>query len=352
MLSVRVFAFLVTLSAMMSRPELGLAELDLLDDARALEPVVELEVLLLAVAGDRVVAAPDVELRVAAGRGSAAADCAAAALALPTSFARDAPAPLEPGDLPRRAVDLEVAAVVGLGHVEAGQRQRRLVLGRRRNAVRVERLARGLCRRRERRQARPASRARRLCVYPCVPLQERCQGDAPVLRARSCAAMLHGVASPCRAVRLRPQWTSRHIALRASTAPVATIALDQPETRNALSDALLDELLAALRRGARRRRRPLRRAHLDAREGLLGGGNLAGFAAERAADRTSTSRSARASRALFRAIGELGKPTLCAANGHVLAGRARARARVRPDRRAARACASGRPRSTSASSRS
>ena len=44
----------------------GLAEDDLLDDAGAFEPVIELEVLLLVVARDAVVAAPDVERRVAA----------------------------------------------------------------------------------------------------------------------------------------------------------------------------------------------------------------------------------------------------------------------------------------------
>jgi enoyl-CoA hydratase/carnithine racemase len=99
---------------------------------------------------------------------------------------------------------------------------------------------------------------------------------------------------------------------------VATIALDRPETRNALSDELLGELIDALREA---------RADASVRCVVLAsthervfssGANLSGFAAdvplvhkhfgtERFPD-------------LFRALGELGKPTICAANGHALAG--------------------------------
>ena len=50
---------------------------------------------------------------------------------------------------------------------------------------------------------------------------------------------------------------------------VATITLDDPDTRNALSGDLLGGADRGLRGGARRRARALRRAHLDAREGLL-----------------------------------------------------------------------------------
>jgi enoyl-CoA hydratase/carnithine racemase len=49
------------------------------------------------------------------------------------------------------------------------------------------------------------------------------------------------------------------------------------------------------------------------------GGNLAGFAADVPLIHKHLGTTARFPR-LFRAIGELGKPTLCAANGHVLAG--------------------------------
>jgi enoyl-CoA hydratase/carnithine racemase len=100
---------------------------------------------------------------------------------------------------------------------------------------------------------------------------------------------------------------------------VATIALDQPETRNALSDQVLDELLDAF---AVARADPhvgcvvLRSTHEKV---FSSGGNLAGFAADVPLIHKHFEVGARFPR-LFRAIGELGKPTLCAANGHVLAG--------------------------------
>jgi enoyl-CoA hydratase/carnithine racemase len=99
---------------------------------------------------------------------------------------------------------------------------------------------------------------------------------------------------------------------------VATIALDQPETRNALSDALLSDLIAALeaaRDDDRVRCVVLTSTHEKV---FSSGGNLAGFAAEMplvhkhfASDRFPSA---------FRLLGELGKPSICAANGHVLAG--------------------------------
>jgi enoyl-CoA hydratase len=100
---------------------------------------------------------------------------------------------------------------------------------------------------------------------------------------------------------------------------VETIALDEPETRNALSDQVLDELIAAFEAA---------RADADARCVVLtsthdkvfsSGGNLAGFSADVPLIRKHLETGARFPR-LFRTIGELGKPTLCAANGHVLAG--------------------------------
>ncbi|HWI06232.1 MAG TPA: enoyl-CoA hydratase-related protein [Solirubrobacteraceae bacterium] len=99
---------------------------------------------------------------------------------------------------------------------------------------------------------------------------------------------------------------------------VATIALDQPETRNALSDALLDELLDAL--GAAHDDDAVRCVVISSTHDKVfsSGGDLAGFAADvplvhrhRANDRFPR---------LFTTIGELGKPVICAARGHVLAG--------------------------------
>src|ERR671917_946576 len=99
---------------------------------------------------------------------------------------------------------------------------------------------------------------------------------------------------------------------------VATIALDDPDTRNSLSDAMLDGLVEAFEMA--RDDDGVRCVVLTSTHEKVfsSGGNLAGFAAEAplvhkhfATDRFP---------ALFRLIGELGKPTLCAANGHVLAG--------------------------------
>jgi enoyl-CoA hydratase/carnithine racemase len=99
---------------------------------------------------------------------------------------------------------------------------------------------------------------------------------------------------------------------------VATIALDQPETRNALSDQLLAELTNALetaRDDANVRCVVITSTHEKV---FSAGANLAGFAAEAALvhKHFATERFP----ALFRLLGELGKPSICAANGHVLAG--------------------------------
>jgi enoyl-CoA hydratase len=99
---------------------------------------------------------------------------------------------------------------------------------------------------------------------------------------------------------------------------VATIALDQPETRNALSDEVLDDLIEAFEMA--RDDDSVRCVVLTSTHEKVfsSGGNLAGFAAEEPLvhKHWGTDRFPR----LFRLIGELGKPTLCAANGHVLAG--------------------------------
>src|ERR671933_1998154 len=101
-------------------------------------------------------------------------------------------------------------------------------------------------------------------------------------------------------------------------AGVATITLDEPETRNALSDQVLDDLIAAFT--AARDDDAVRCVVLTSTHEKVfsSGGNLAGFAAEvpLAHKHAAIDRFPR----LFRLIGELGKPTLCAANGHVLAG--------------------------------
>jgi enoyl-CoA hydratase len=99
---------------------------------------------------------------------------------------------------------------------------------------------------------------------------------------------------------------------------VATIALNDPDTRNALSNELLDGLLDSFNRTKNdpaARCVVLRSTHETV---FSSGANLGGFAGDVAlvhkhfaSDRFPE---------LFRTIGTLGKPTLCAANGHVLAG--------------------------------
>jgi enoyl-CoA hydratase len=99
---------------------------------------------------------------------------------------------------------------------------------------------------------------------------------------------------------------------------VATIALDQPETRNALSNELQNDLIAALE---------LARADDAVRCVVLtsthetvfsSGGNLDQFSADvpLVHKHFATERFPR----LFTTIMQLGKPTLCAVNGHTLAG--------------------------------
>src|SRR5437867_6077138 len=99
---------------------------------------------------------------------------------------------------------------------------------------------------------------------------------------------------------------------------VATITLNQPDTRNALSNELLGELIDAFEQA--RDDDAVRCVVLTSSHERVfsSGANLGGFAGDVplvhkhfGSDRFVM---------LFRLIGELGKPTLCAANGHVLAG--------------------------------
>jgi enoyl-CoA hydratase len=99
---------------------------------------------------------------------------------------------------------------------------------------------------------------------------------------------------------------------------VATVTLDDPETRNSLSNDLLGELIQAFeaaRADAAVRCVVLASSHEKV---FSSGGNVAQFAADTPLVHRhfATERFVR----LFRLLGELGKPTVCAANGHVLAG--------------------------------
>ena len=99
---------------------------------------------------------------------------------------------------------------------------------------------------------------------------------------------------------------------------VVRVDLDRPERRNALSDALLAELEATFTQ---------LRGETAARCVVLGstdpktfsaGGDLDGFAAERT--QLEKYEDMRRLPAVFEAIGSLGKPVICAVDGHCLAG--------------------------------
>lgn len=99
---------------------------------------------------------------------------------------------------------------------------------------------------------------------------------------------------------------------------IARIVLDSPSTRNALSDALLDELIAAFERA--RDDQDVRVVVLTSAHDRIfsAGGDLKAFADDRSAIEKyeGLNRFPR----LFLLLGELGKPVICAANGDVLAG--------------------------------
>jgi enoyl-CoA hydratase len=99
---------------------------------------------------------------------------------------------------------------------------------------------------------------------------------------------------------------------------VATITLDDPDTRNSLSPELLEELIEAF--SAAKADDAARVVVLTSSHEKVfsSGANLGGFGSDAptvhkhfASDRFLT---------LFKLIGELGKPSIVAANGHVLAG--------------------------------
>ena len=99
---------------------------------------------------------------------------------------------------------------------------------------------------------------------------------------------------------------------------VATITLNDPDTRNALSAELLGGLIAAFERA--RDEQEVRCAVLCSshERTFSSGANLGGFAGDDALVHKHFGSERFVG--LFKLIGELGKPTICAARGHVLAG--------------------------------
>src|ERR687896_1431411 len=103
-----------------------------------------------------------------------------------------------------------------------------------------------------------------------------------------------------------------------SISGVATITLDSPDTRNALSNELLGEVTDAFE--SARDDEAVRCVVLTSSHDTVfsSGASLDQFSAETplVLKHLGTERFP----ALFKLIGRLGKPTICAANGHVLAG--------------------------------
>jgi enoyl-CoA hydratase len=99
---------------------------------------------------------------------------------------------------------------------------------------------------------------------------------------------------------------------------VATVTLNQPDTRNALSNEVLGELIAAFEQA--RDDDAVRCVVLASSHDRVfsSGANLGGFAGDvpLVHKHFGSDRFVK----LFRLIGELGKPSICAAGGHVLAG--------------------------------
>jgi enoyl-CoA hydratase len=99
---------------------------------------------------------------------------------------------------------------------------------------------------------------------------------------------------------------------------IATIALNDPDTRNALSPELLGGLVAAFERA--RGDEQVRCVVLASshEKTFSSGASLGGFGAD--APLVQKHFGSERFVGLFKLIGELGKPTLCAVRGHVLAG--------------------------------
>jgi 3-hydroxypropionyl-coenzyme A dehydratase len=109
-----------------------------------------------------------------------------------------------------------------------------------------------------------------------------------------------------------------HVTYEVSERGIATLTLNDPDTRNALSA----EMLAGLMEGFERAREEdrvrcvvLASSHPTV---FSSGANLQGFAAE--VPLVHKHFGTEALPALFTRIGALGKPSICAAGGHVLAG--------------------------------
>jgi enoyl-CoA hydratase len=112
--------------------------------------------------------------------------------------------------------------------------------------------------------------------------------------------------------------TDEKILYSVADSGVATITLNEPSTRNALSPEVLDGLIAAFERA--RDDDAVRAVVLASSHETVfsSGANLGGFAGDVSLVHKHFGSERFVS--LFKLVGVLGKPTLCAASGHVLAG--------------------------------
>ena len=111
---------------------------------------------------------------------------------------------------------------------------------------------------------------------------------------------------------------SEHVLYDVADSGVATITLNDPDTRNALSADMLAGLIAAFERARDAEDVScivLASAH---EKTFSSGANLGGFAADEALVHKHFGSERFVG--LFKLIGELGKPTLCSVRGHCLAG--------------------------------
>ena len=111
---------------------------------------------------------------------------------------------------------------------------------------------------------------------------------------------------------------AQHVLYEVAEGGVARITLNDPDTRNALSAEMLAGLIEAFERA--REQEEVRCVVLASsnERTFSSGANLGGFAAGEALVHKHFGSERFVG--LFELIGELGKPTLCAARGHVLAG--------------------------------
>jgi enoyl-CoA hydratase len=112
--------------------------------------------------------------------------------------------------------------------------------------------------------------------------------------------------------------TTESVLYEVDEAGVATITLNEPDTRNALSAELLAGLIVAFERA--RDEEHVRCVVLESSHEKVfsSGANLGGFAGD--VSLVHKHFSSERFVELFKLIGALGKPTVCAARGHVLAG--------------------------------